>query len=175
MRAALFSALKLFLTCFILVLSLKRQLATQAQKICDEKDRIRGDKINITPLQISTKAIDMEQLDQFRHFHHRENVVRVYSEKPPDVIPHEQIFEVAERFLVRGTEECNIEEAKAVHILRYGTLLLISGQARIGKSTPSKLLVKKYWIQIFIFTRQNSCFLSDFVTSISSEILISNF
>ena len=123
--------------------SLKRDLATQALKICGENDCIRGDKINIAPLQISTQAQDMEQLDRSGHFHYRKDVARVYSEKPLDVISHEQIFEVAKRFAVSGAMGCRTEEAKAKHILKYGNLLLISGQPGIGKSTLSKLLVEK--------------------------------
>ena len=123
--------------------SLKRDLATQALEICGEKDRIRGDKINIALLQISARARDMEQLDRSGHFHYRKDVVRVYSEEPSDVISHEQIFDVAKRKAVQGAEGCDTKEAKAKHILRYGNLVLISGQAGIGKSTLSKLLVKK--------------------------------
>ena len=123
--------------------SLKRDLATQALKICGEKDRIRGDKINVAPLQISTRARDMEQLDRFGHFHYRKDVVEVYSKKSSDVIPHEQIFDVAKEKAAQDAGGCCTEEAKAEHILRYGNVVLISGQAGIGKSTLSKLLVKK--------------------------------
>ena len=128
---------------FILVRSLKRDLATQALEICGEKDRIRGDKINIAPLQISTRARGMEQLDRSGHFHYRKDVVRIFSEKPPDVIPHEHIFEAAKWFAVQGAMGCRNEEAKAKHLLKYGNVVLISGQAGIGKSTLSKLLVEK--------------------------------
>ena len=128
---------------FISVQSLKRDLATQALEICGERDRIRGDKINIAPLQISTQARNMEQLDRSGHFHYRKDVVRIYSEEASDVIPHEQIFEVAKRFAVRGAMGCRTEEAKAKHILKYKNVALISGQAGIGKSTLSKLLVEK--------------------------------
>ena len=128
---------------FISVQSLKDNLATQALEICGEKDRIRGDKINIAPLQIFTRAQGMEQLDRSGHFHYRKDVVRIYSEKPPDVIPHEQIFEVAKWFAVQGAMGCRNEEAKTKHILKYQNVVLISGQAGIGKSTLSKLLVEK--------------------------------
>ena len=128
---------------FILVQSLKRDLATHALKICGERDDIRGDKIKIAPLQISTGARDMEQLDQSGHFHYRKDVVRIYSEKPCDVIPYEQIFEEAERKAKKHAEGCRTKEAKNEHILRYANVVLISGQAGIGKSTLSKLLVEK--------------------------------
>ena len=128
---------------FISVQRLKRNLAMQARQICGEKDRIRGNKINIAPLQISTVARDMKQLDRSGHFHYRKDVVRIYSEKPSDIISHEEIFNVAKRKAVQGAVGCRNDEAKAKHIIRYGNVVLISGQAGIGKSTLSKLLVEK--------------------------------
>ena len=175
---------------FISVESLKCDLARQALEICGEKDRIRGDKINIAPLQISTQARDMEQLDRSSHFHYRKDVVRIYSEEASDVIPHEQIFEVANRLAVQGAMGCCNEEAKAKHILKYGRVVLISGQAGIGKSTLSKLLVEKmldpdvrlYQAEFVFFIRfrdlnykQNYDFLdfltnyAPFISSITSE------
>ena len=128
---------------FISVQSLKSDMETQVRKICGERDRIRGDKINIAPLQISTRARDMERLDRSGHFHYRKDVVSIYSEESSDVVRHEQIFEVAKRFAIQSAKGCDTVEAKAEHILRYGNLLFIFGQAGIGKSTLSKLLVKK--------------------------------
>ena len=128
---------------FISVQGLKRNLATQAHKICGERDHFRGAKINIAPLQISIQAQDMEQLDRSGHFHYRKDVVRVYSEKPSNVIPHEHIFEEAKWHAIQGVKGCCSEEARVEHFLRYENLLLISGQAGIGKNTLSKLLVEK--------------------------------
>ena len=85
----------------------------------------------------------MEQVDQSGHFHYRKDVVRVYSESHFDIISHEQIFEVAKWKAVQDAEGCCTEEAKAKHILKYGNLSLISGQAGIGKSTLTKFLVQK--------------------------------
>ena len=180
----------MILILFILVQSLKRDLATQALKICGENDDIRGDKIKIAPLQISTRARDMEQLDRSGHFHYRKDVVRIYSEELSNIIPHEQMFKVAKRLAVQSAEGCDTEEAKAHHILKHGNVLFIFGQAGIGKSTLSKLLVKKmldpnvrlYQAEFVFFIRfrdldyqQNSDLLqfltnsAPFISSISSE------
>ena len=123
--------------------SLKDNLAKQAMIICGERDRIRGDNVKIAPLQISIRPRNMEQLDLSGHFHYRKDVVRIYSEELSDVVPHEQIFEEAERKAKKHAEGCRTEEAKTEHILRYANVVLISGQAGIGKSTLSKLLVEK--------------------------------
>ena len=128
---------------FISVQSLKGNLAKQAMIICGERDRIRGDNVKIAPLQISTRPRNMEQLDLSGHFHYRKDVVRIYSEELSDVIPYEEIFEEAERKAKKHAEGCRTEEAKTEHILRYANIVLISGQAGIGKSTLSKLLVEK--------------------------------
>ena len=128
---------------FISVQSLKDNLAKQAMIICGERDRIRGDNVKIAPLQISTRPRNMEQLDRSGHFHYRKDVVRIYSEELSDVIPYEQIFEEAERKAKKHAKGCRTEEAKTEHILRYANIVLISGQAGIGKSTLSKLLVEK--------------------------------
>ena len=111
--------------------------------ICGERDRIRGDNVKIAPLQISSRPRNMEQLDLSGHFHYRKDVVRIYSEELSDVIPYEQIFEEAERKAKKHAKGCCTEEAKTEHILRYANVVLISGQAGIGKSTLSKLLVEK--------------------------------
>ena len=123
--------------------SLKDNLAKQALIICGERDGIRGDNIKIAPLQLSTLPRNMEQLDRSGHFHYRKDVVRIYSEELSDVVPYEQIFKVAERKAKKHAKRCSSEEAKTKHILRYANVVLISGQAGIGKSTLSKLLVEK--------------------------------
>ena len=128
---------------FISVQRLKHDLAKQSREICGEKDRICGNKINVAPLQISTRPRKMEQLDRSGHFHYREDVVRVYSEELSDVMSHEEIFEVANWLAELDAEGCCTEEAKSKHVLKYGNVVLISGQTGTGKSTQSKLLVEK--------------------------------
>ena len=124
--------------------SLKRDLATQALEICSIRDRVRGDRINIALLQISTRTQSMEQLDQYGHFHYRKDIVRVYSEKPSGVISYEQIFRVAKWKAVQSAEGCGDEKAKAEHILKYGKCCT-NFWPSLGseKSTLSKLLVEK--------------------------------
>ena len=121
----------------------KNDLATLALEICGEEDRIRGDKINIAPLQISTRPQNLEELDKSGHFHYRKDIVRVYNNKPSDVIPHKQIFEVAKKRAELSAKGCSNAKAKAKHILKHENLAWISGHAGVGKSTLSKVLVQK--------------------------------
>ena len=127
----------------VLVEHFKNDLATLALEICGEEDRIRGDKINIAPLQISTRPQNLEELDKSGHFHYRKDIVRVYNKKPSDVIPHEQIFEVAKKRAELSAKGCSNAKAKAKHILKHENLAWISGHAGVGKSTLSKVLVQK--------------------------------
>ena len=121
----------------------KKNLTTLALEICGEEDRIRGDKINIAPLQISTRPQNLAELDKFGHFHYRKDIVRVYHEEPSDVISHENIFKVAKQRAESSAKRCSNAPAKAKHILKYENLVWISGQAGVGKSTLLKALVQK--------------------------------
>ena len=121
--------------------NLKKNLATEALEICGEEDRIRGDRIAIAPLEISKQGGDMEQ---FGHFHRRKDIVNIYSKKEErDFVTLEQIFEEAVQHATKGASRCSTAEAKSRHILRYSNLVFVSGQAGIGKSTLSKVLVQQ--------------------------------
>ena len=65
----------------------------------------------------------------------------VYSNNPSDTIPYNKIFEEALQRAKLTVESCSTPEAKSKHILKYGNLAFISGQAGIGKTTLSKFLV----------------------------------
>ena len=127
----------------VLVNIFKKNVAIQVLEICGEEDRFRGDKINIAPLQISTRPRNLAELDKSGHFHYREDIVRVFNKKPSDVIPHEQIFEVAKQRAMASANRCSTPVAKVKHILKYSNLVWISGHAGVGKSTLSKVLVQQ--------------------------------
>ena len=122
---------------------LKKILVAQALEICGEEDRIRKNKISIAPLQISKQTRNWDKLDKSGHFHYREDIVKIYNEKPSDVITHAQIFDVAEQRAQLSAKGCSNSKAKAKHILKYGNLIFLSGQAGVGKSTFSKVLVQE--------------------------------
>ena len=112
-------------------------------EICGEEDRFRGDKISIAPLQISKQTRNAEELDQIGHFYRRKDVVNVFSQKPSQIISHEQIFEEAKHDAEISSTLCSTDEAKIKHTHSRSNLVFISGQAGIGKSTLSKVLVKQ--------------------------------
>ena len=127
----------------VLVENFNKNLATQTLEICGEEDHIRGDKINIAPLQISSRPRNLAKLDKSGHFRYRKDIVRVYNNKPSDVISHDQIFQVAKQHAATSAKNCSNDPAKAKHILKYGNLVFLAGQAGVGKSTLSKVLVQE--------------------------------
>ena len=126
--------------------NLKSNLKTHALEICGEEDRLRGDRILIAPLQISTQARDMNELDQIvqmGHFHRRKDVINIYVKNPSGTISYEKIFQTAYERALQSSRNCLNDVAKTKHIQSRANLVFISGQAGIGKTTLSKLLVQK--------------------------------
>ena len=120
----------------------KSDLEKGAKEIVGEEDRFRGDKISIAPLEITTLAEDRG--DRSGHFHYRNDIVEFYCQDPQSNISRSQLFTEAKRFAeVRSKSASYTPEAKRKFVLSKGNIVYISGQAGIGKSTLSKVLVKE--------------------------------
>ena len=126
-----------------LVNDFQNDLETHALQIYGEEDRFRGNRIKIAPLQISRDSRNFEKMQQMGRFHHRKDIVQLYSENTHKIICRSELFIEAQRQAEETSQNCCTLEAKANHILRYGNLLFIAGQAGIGKSTFAKLLAKE--------------------------------
>ena len=111
--------------------------------MCGEEDRFRGNKIKIAPLQISKESRNFEAMQKMGHYHHRKDIVKVYSETVQENILPKQLFIESQRHAEETSRNNSTDEAKENHILRYGNLVFIAGQAGIGKTTFTKLLVKQ--------------------------------
>ena len=85
----------------------------------------------------------MEDLDQSGHFHRRNDIVNIFSKLPPGTISHDQIFIESQRKAVRSSAKFTTPQAKAKHLKFGSNLVFISGQAGIGKSTLSKVLIQQ--------------------------------
>ena len=112
-------------------------------QIYGEEDRFRYNKIKIAPLQISRESRNFEMMQQIGHFHRREDIVKLYSKNTYKNICRSKLFIEARRQAEKTSRNCFSSEAEKKHVLRYGNLVLIAGQAGIGKSTFSKLLAKE--------------------------------
>ena len=105
-----------------------------------EEDIFRGDKIEIAPLEISTIAPDSDRLG---HLHYRQDMVEFYSLNTIGTISHSELFAKARSFAQLNSESCSTPEARDCYILSKGNMVFIVGQAGIGKTTYTKVLVKK--------------------------------
>ena len=121
---------------------MQTNLNTRALQSCGEKDPIRGNRIQIAPLQISKEWRNLEAMKETGHFHRREEIVEIYYQDIRENICHTKLFEEAKQHAT-NTSPCSNDEAKANHILKHGNLVLIAGQAGVGKTTFTKLLVKE--------------------------------
>ena len=112
----------------------------RAKEICGEEDIFLRDKIEIAPLRISTVAPDSDRLG---HFHYRYDMVEFYNQDSEGTISHSELFTEAKSFAELNSESFSTSEARARHILSKGNMVFVAGQAGIGKTTFTKLLVKE--------------------------------
>ena len=101
-------------------------------------------KISIAPLQISSQSQDFRLADESGHFHHRKELAEIFNKPPTGNIHHTQIFNVAKAKAARLSEKyCDNDEAKAKFKLIHGNIVGVTGQAGIGKTTLTKILIEK--------------------------------
>ena len=105
-----------------------------------EEDLFRKNKIKIAPLKISTKTPGNDRLG---HFHYRYDMVEFYNQNSEGIISYSELFTKAKSFAELNSENCSTPEARVRYILSKGNMVFVSGQAGIGKTTFTKLLVKE--------------------------------
>ena len=100
--------------------------------------------VNIAPLQISTQSRDWKQIDEVGHFHHREDILQVFTKAPSGNIEHADLFkEAINQAKAQAHSQTTNAEAEEAYILRHGNVVGVTGHAGIGKTTLTKLLVEK--------------------------------
>jgi len=100
--------------------------------------------VNIAPLEISTQSRDWKQIDEIGHFHHREDILQVFTKAPSGNINHANLFtEAMNQAKAQAQAQTTNDEAKECYILQHGNIVGVTGHAGIGKTTLTKLLVKK--------------------------------
>ena len=105
-----------------------------------EEDLFRRNKIKIAPLKISTKVPSNDRLG---HFHYRYDMVEFYNQNSDGTISYSELFTKVKSFAELYSENCSTPEARARYILTKGNIVFVKGQAGIGKTTFTKLLVKE--------------------------------
>ena len=101
-------------------------------------------KINIAPLELSTEPRHSELADELGHYHHRREIAAAYNKSSKRLIHHSKLFEEAKELAAKASQSaCSTPEAKNEYQLVHGNVVAVVGQAGIGKSTLTKLLVRE--------------------------------
>ena len=107
-------------------------------------DLIRERNIQIAPLEITTESRDFQLIDQNGHFHHRREIADIFNKPPAGNIQSHELFMEAEKLANAACERnCDTKEAKERYKLVNGNIVGVIGHAGMGKTTLTKLLVKK--------------------------------
>ena len=115
---------------------------TRLEELYAEEDRFRGD-IEIALLELSSEPREFAKLDETGNFHHREEILDIFTKSSSKIIRYPQLFAEAERDAKERTGNCLPKAAKAKQIQRHSNHVFISGEPGLGKSVLSKVFVQK--------------------------------
>ena len=127
---------------FCLVENFVGHQATRLEELCGEEDGFRGD-IEIASLKLSSEPRKFAKLDETGNFHHRKEILDIFTKSPSNIIRYPQLFAEAKRDAKERAVNCLTEAAEAKQIQRHSNHVFISGEPGIGKSVLSKVLVQK--------------------------------
>ena len=119
-----------------------RHQATRLEELCGEEDGFCGD-IEIALLKLSSEPREFAKLDETGNFHHRKEILDIFTKSPSKIIHYPQLLAEAERDARNRAVNCLPEEAKSKLIQRHSNHVFISGEPGLGKSVLSKVLVQK--------------------------------
>ena len=117
----------------------------QASELCGEEEFMLSDRrINIAPLELSTQAKVSDLADETGHYHHRKEIAEVFNKPPAQNIHHSHLFQESKNKAVsESLRYCYNADAQEKYQLAHGNVVAVIGQAGIGKTTLTKLLVQK--------------------------------
>ena len=120
----------------------KTHQTTRLHQLCGEEDGFRGD-IDIAPLELSIQSREFAKLNKTGSFHHRKEILDIFTESSSKIISHSQLFAEAKRDAQNRAVNCSTEAAASKLIQRHSNQVFISGEPGIGKSTFSQQLVEE--------------------------------
>ena len=115
---------------------------TRLEELCGEEDGFRGD-IEIASLKLSSKPREFAKLDETENFHHRKEILNIFTESSSKIIRYPQLFAEAKRDAKKRAVICLTKAAMVKQIQRHSNHVFISGEPGLGKSVLSKVLVQK--------------------------------
>ena len=121
---------------------LARHQTTRLEELCGEEDGFRGD-IEIASLELSSEPREFAKLDETGNFHHRKEILDIFTKGSSKIIRYPQLFAEAERDARKRPVFCLTEAAKAKQTQRHSNHVFISGEPGLGKSVLCKVLVQK--------------------------------
>ena len=115
----------------------------QASELSGTDESILDDRnVRIAPLEL-VKQSQQSDPEELGHFHRRKDIVERFHKPPARDIHHSELFSKARDQAVEESWYCTTPEAKQKFRLVHGNIVGLVGQAGIGKSTLSKLLVRE--------------------------------
>ena len=109
-------------------------------------DAFLGEKIKMAKLQISTELSNsLEEAQLSGHGHRRDDMAKFFSREPKGDVAYPKLFDEVKQRVDRMNCKGLTADAVKKFQSRHGTVVVISGQPGIGKTTLTKRIVHEMW------------------------------
>ena len=100
--------------------------------------------ITIAPLQIAEQNQDPKSADEFGHYHRREDISQLFTKPSVGNVQIEDLFNKAKEFATKSSSKIQhlSNAAEDAYIAIHSNIVGLIGQAGIGKTTLTKVILK---------------------------------
>ena len=130
---------------FFIDYELKQKLTKAARKECEVAQVFCVDRpITVAPLQISEQQ-DPLTAEQQGHLYHRDEIMQMISKPPVGNVSIDELFSKAKESAEKSASRRHFETEKnrQAYITTHGNIVGITGQAGVGKTTLTKIILRK--------------------------------